>query len=261
VKRRNSILTALALVSLILPPRYLVGQGGPAPAHVRALYRLADYSRQLNQAGAVLTATEQRLLQERSELVGRFSRITASQREYILQARTVTDSEQRDTLNELLMRSNSELSNELIRLQANQDSAQALAMERLELERQRRALETAEARVESIAMRLRDPEAIPADGGFRDDYEDAVFLAAKVTGDKVGVTIVSLPVPGALVYYVTKRGRDRSDPPETLARQTNYPQEIIRGCYFIWAEWQDGRTTDRNRKECIEYGGLTIDVR
>lgn len=261
MKRRNRILITLALVLLILPPSHLAGQSQAAPAHVRALYRLADYSRRLNQASAELTADQQRLLQERTELIDRFSRITASQREYIEQARGVTDSEQRNRLNDLLMRLNSELSDELRHLHANQEAEAALATERLELEGQRRALETAEDRVERLAMYLRDSESMPSDVWFRDEYEDALFLAAKVTGDKVPVTIVSLPDPGALVYYVTKRGRERGDRPETLARQTNHPQEIVRGCYYIWAEWQDGRTTNKNRKECIEYGGLTIDVR
>lgn len=259
MKNRNSVFVALALVLVILPSDTLAGQS--APAYVEALYRLADYSRQLNQASATLTTSEQRLLQERSLLLGEIDRLTASQREYIEQARRATGVEQRNTLNDLLMRLNTELSDNLRRLRGNQVAASELGAERLELERQRRELETAEHRVESIAMRLSDPASIPADGQFYDEYEDALFLAAKVTGDRVPVTIVSLPDPGALVYYVTKRGRDRGDSPETLARQTNHPQQIIRGCYYIWAEWQDGRTTNQNRKECIEYGGLTIDVR
>jgi hypothetical protein len=226
-----------------------------------ALLRIAQRSAEISAEHSALSSREQQLQHERSELLGRMSVLTRAQAQLLDNIEKAPNASQREDLNERAKLVNNELSGSVAQLVSNQAAIDAIVTRRADLDKQRSALDSAKQRLDVVRARM---SSYAPEGGrvpYRDDYEDALFAAAKATGEKVPITINSLPDSGALVHYVTKRGRQRGDAPETLERLTNHPQQIYRGCYFIWAEWQGGRTTDQNRHECVESGGITLDLR
>lgn len=53
--------------------------------------------------------------------------------------------------------------------------------------------------------------------------------------------------PGAILYYQTKRGRERGDPARSLRNPTNCTQALPIGSYYVWAMRNGKPTSDQDR--------------
>lgn len=91
-------------------------------------------------------------------------------------------------------------------------------------------------------------------------YDEMFATLSTGLGETVRVNWRSFPTGGATIYYQTRKDRDDGDPPRTLPASTNREQPIALGCFFVWAQWPDGKSTDKNRDGCFERDGITFDL-
>lgn len=117
---------------------------------------------------------------------------------------------------------------------------------------QRRAQQSAE--LETLNERWR---ASPTEENLT-ELSEKITAVATEQGVKANVTWKSTPTTGALIFYQTKRARERGDKPESIANPTETPQEIVIGRYYVWAERSGSVTSDKDR--LIPIGEKTTSV-
>lgn len=68
------------------------------------------------------------------------------------------------------------------------------------------------------------------------------------------------PTLGALIYYQTKRARERGDRPESISNPTETKQAVCIGRYYVWSERGGKVTSDRERLLFIGQATASITV-
>lgn len=76
------------------------------------------------------------------------------------------------------------------------------------------------------------------------------WRTVKMKDDKV------VPSPGAVLFYQTKRGRERGDTPQSLQGITECDEYVTLGRYYVWAVRPEGVSSKRDRLIYIaDYSG------
>lgn len=93
-----------------------------------------------------------------------------------------------------------------------------------------------------------------------EEIEESTFQLARERAIHSQVYWKTSPKPGAILNYQTKRQRERGDAPLTVGCETNCPEKIPIGKYFIWATRKGNPTSNVNRLIMIVEPIKTIDI-
>lgn len=107
--------------------------------------------------------------------------------------------------------------------------------------------------IDKIKIEFKEMEELKKIWEDNPTKENFDALTAKITiiafelGTKSNVTWKTRPNPGAIIYYQTKRARERGDKPESISNPTVSMQAIGIGRYYVWSQRGAKITSYRDR--------------